>query len=173
MLSPETCFVLDGGNGRAVGYLLGTPDTAAFVQKYNDEYIASLQSEGFEEPGLGEPTGWNENLPDALRKIMFHPEGMLHRKYPQMMEKWPAHLHIDLLNTHKRKGWGRQLIDRFSRLAKDEGAKGVHLGMAASNEDAAKFYARMGFSRFPVVLDNDASGEEGREGNTIWLVKAL
>ncbi|OCT52927.1 acetyltransferase [Cladophialophora carrionii] len=173
MLRPESCFVVDDGTGRAVGYLLGVPDTVGFVQEYREKYIPYLRSEGFEKPGPDQATGWDEHLPNALRQIMFNPEGMLHNDHPQMMEQWPAHLHIDLLDTHQRQGWGRQLIDRFCSLAKGQGAKGVHLGMAAANEDAYKFYTRVGFKRFPVVLDNGASGEEGQNGNTIWLVKTL
>jgi len=173
MLVPKSCFVVDDGTGKAVGYLLGVPDTVAFVQKYKEEYIPYLKAEGFEKPRPDEPTGWNENLPNALRQIMFNPEGMLHAKYPQMIGHWPAHLHIDLLDSHQRQGWGRQLIDRFCKLAKSEGATGIHLGMVAANENANKFYGRVGFARFPFVLDNGASGEEGRDGNTIWLVKPL
>ena len=173
MLRPESCFVIDDGTGKAVGYLLGIPDTRAFVHKYQEEYIPYLRSEGFEEPGPDEPTEWSTNLPNALRKIMFHPEGMLNTKYPQLGEKWPAHLHIDLLDSHQKQGWGRQLIERFCKLAKDQAASGIHLGMVATNDNAAKFYSRMGFSRFPAVIDNGVSGEEGRDGPTIWLVKAL
>ena len=173
MLLPKSCYVLDDGTGNAVGYLLGVPDTAVFVQKYKEEYIQYLKSQGFEEPGPDEPIEWNENLPNALRKIMFNPEGMLHAKYPQMLQRWPAHMHIDLLNSHQRRGWGRQLIDRFCELAAEAGATGVHLGMAAANENADKFYDRMRFSRFPFVLDDGASGEEGRDGSTVWLVKSI
>lgn len=173
MLVPESCFVLDDGTGKAVGYLLGVPDTVAFVEKYKQEYIPYLRSEGFEKPGPDEITEWNKNLPNALRQIMFNPEGMLHVEHPRLMQQWPAHLHIDVLSTHQHQGWGRKLIDSFCTVAKDQGAKGVHLLMAAANENAGKFYARVGFSRFPAVLDNGASGEEGHDGNTIWQVKSL
>jgi hypothetical protein len=35
------------------------------------------------------------------------------------------------------------------------------------------FYERMGFRRFPFVLDGGVSGEEGRHPGGIWLVKNL
>ena len=173
MLQPESCFVLDDGNGQAVGYLLGVPNTAAFVHKYKEEYLPYLQSQSFEKPGPDEPTAWKENLPNALRQIMFNPEGMLHREHPQLMEQWPAHLHIDVLPSNQKQGWGRRLIQQFCNMAKEQGAKGVHLLMAANNADAGKFYPRVGFSRFPYVLDSGASGEDGRDANTIWMVKTL
>jgi GNAT superfamily N-acetyltransferase len=126
-----------------------------------------------EKPEPNEPVGWNENLPNALRHIMYNPQGMLHEEWPQLMESWPAHLHIDILPEFQRKGYGRQLIDMFCDSARKQGAKGVHLGMAAANDEAGKFYARLGFTRFPVVLDNGVSGEQVRTQNTIWLVKSL
>ncbi|OAP65379.1 hypothetical protein AYL99_01351 [Fonsecaea erecta] len=173
MLEPETCFVLDDGNGLAVGYLLGVPDTASFVQKYDDSYIPYLQSQGFEQPRPDEQTGWSENLPNALRQIMFTPHAMLHAQYPQLMEQWPAHMHIDILIPYQKQGWGRRLIEEFCGVAKEQGARGLHLLMAAANEDAGKFYPRVGFSRFPYVIDNGVSGEKGRDSGTIWFVKSL
>ncbi|KAH0845776.1 hypothetical protein AYO21_11089 [Fonsecaea monophora] len=173
MLEPETCFVLDDGNGVAVGYLLGVPDTASFVQKYEETYIPHMQSQGLEKPGPDEPTSWNENLPNALREIMFNPRTMLHEQYPQLMEQWPAHIHIDILTPFQKQGWGRRLIEQFCGAAKERSVKGLHLLMAAANEDAGRFYPRVGFSRFPYVIDNGVSGEEGRDSGTIWFVKSL
>lgn len=173
MLEPESCFVLDDGNGQAVGYLLATRDTPTFVQKYNDIYMPYLKSLGFEKPAPDEPTGWTENLPNALRMIMFNPEGLLHHEYPQLIRQWPAHIHIDVLGPFQKLGHGRRLVEHFLSLAREQGVKGLHLIMAASNDDAGKFYARVGFSRFPGVLDDGASGEQGRDESTIWFVKSL
>ncbi|KAL6245816.1 hypothetical protein RBB50_006969 [Rhinocladiella similis] len=172
-LQPDTCYVLDDGNGQAVGYLLGVCDTPSFVDKYRAVFIPYIQLEGVEQPRPDEPVGWTENLPNALRNIMFNPEGMLHEDWPQLMKSWPAHLHIDILPEYQRKGYGQQLIERFYDVARRQGAKGVHLGMAAANDDAGKFYARVGFTRLPAVLDDGASGEQGRTEGAIWLVKTL
>ena len=40
-LSPSTCFVLDDGTGRAVGYCIGFPDVDAFVASY-DDYVTGV-----------------------------------------------------------------------------------------------------------------------------------
>ncbi|KAI1608702.1 acyl-CoA N-acyltransferase [Exophiala viscosa] len=175
MLEPATCYVVDDGRGRgrAVGYILGVPDTHAFVEKYRATYIPYLRTQGLENPGTDESTEWKDNLPNALRRIMFNPDGMLHKEYPQLMEFWPAHLHIDVLPKYQKQGYGRLLIEAFCRTAQEQGVKGLHLLMAVSNEEAGKFYSRIGFSRFPYVVDNGASGEDGRDSNTIWLVKTL
>lgn len=173
MLRPDTCLVLDDGAGRAVGYLLGVPHTQSFVQDYERIYTSYLQSQGFEKPRSGEPTGWTENLPNALREIMFNPSVMLHEDRPELLQHWPAHLHIDILPQYQRRGYGRQMIGRFCKVAGGKGAAGIHLLMVASNNEAGKFYQRVGFTRFPGVLDNGASGEQGRDHAAIWWVKNL
>lgn len=38
-LDPELAFVLDDGSGRAVGYVVGTGDTAEFVARFRDTWI--------------------------------------------------------------------------------------------------------------------------------------
>ncbi|KIV82103.1 hypothetical protein PV11_04234 [Exophiala sideris] len=173
MLEPATCYVVDDGEGLAVGYILGGPDTPTFVEKYKQEYIPYLKSQGLEKPGPDESIEWKDNLSNALRRLMFNPDGMLHQEFPQLMELWPAHLHIDVLPEYQKHGYGRLLIETFCRTAQKQGAKGVHLLMAASNEEAGKFYTRIGFSRFPCKVDNGSSGEDGRDQNTIWLVKTV
>lgn len=173
MLEPATCYVLDDGEGRAVGYILGVPDTPTFVKKYNDNYIPYLTSQGFEKPGPNDSVEWNDNLPNALRRLMFEPDLMLHQDFPQLIESWPAHLHIDILPKYQKLGYGRLLVEAFCKAAQKQGAKGVHLIMAAANEEAGKFYTRIGFTRFPYVLDHGISGEDGRDQGSIWLIKAL
>ena len=171
MLEPEVCFVVDDGEGTAVGYLIGTPNTANFVKKYRDIFIPYLQLEGVLPPGLDEPFGWNENLPNALRFIAHSPENLLHEEEPQLLKDYPAHMHIDILPKYQKQGLGRKLIDAFTAAMNREGIKGIHLLMAQANVEAGMFYARTGWQRYPKVLDRGLSGEEGVRDNTTWLVK--
>lgn len=173
MLQPETCLVLDDGHGNAVGYLLGAVDTHSFVRKYKDSYIPYLISNGFEQPGVDESSDWNTNLPNALKKIMHNPEGSLHPEAPDLIKNYPGHLHIDVLSPYQRQGHGRELIERFCSIARQMQTRGIHLIMVASNRDGKMFYPKVGFKRFPQILDDGESGEEGRDKNTIWFVKTL
>ena len=173
MLEPDFCFVVDSGEGRAVGYVIGTPDTANFVKKYREVFIPLLQIEGLHPPGADEPFGWNENHPNALRFIMHSPENLLHVDEPQLLEDYPGHMHIDILPEYQRQGLGRKLIDTFSATVKKDGAKGLHLLMSQANVEAGKFYTRTGWQRYPKVLDGGSSGEEGVKDNTTWMVKRL
>ncbi|KAH7887629.1 acyl-CoA N-acyltransferase [Phlebopus sp. FC_14] len=60
----------------------------------------------------------------------------------------PAHLHINILEEYQRKGHGRELIGHAIRHLKEQGVRGVWLGMNPRNVDAAAFYARLGFHPF-------------------------
>ncbi len=173
MLEPEYCYVVDNGERQAVGYVIGTPNTAKFVKKYRENFIPYLEAEGLHPPGSEEPIGWNENLPNALRFIMHSPENLLHEEEPQLLEDYPAHMHIDILSRYQRQGLGRKLIDTFSAAVSKEGAKGLHLLMAQANVEAGKFYAGTGWQRYAKVLDGGSSGEEGVKDSATWLVKRL
>ena len=88
------------------------------------------------------------------------------------MQKYGAHFHIDILPDYQRNGMGRKFIDIFCSSAQKQGAKGVHLIMAGDNITAGKFYEAVGFQRFPRVLDNGKSGENGKTAdNSIWYCK--
>jgi ribosomal protein S18 acetylase RimI-like enzyme len=173
MLAPEHCFVLDDGTGKAVGYIIGTHDTAEFVRQVREVFVPYLLVEGLHPPDPGEEVGWNENLPNALRFIMHSPENLLHLEEPELLRDFPAHLHIDILPGHQRLGFGRKLIDMFTTALKDQGVKGVHLIMSEANVEAAKFYLHTGWKRFPKVLDGGKSGEEGVKEYAAWMVKSL
>ena len=68
-----------------------------------------------------------------------------------ILEAYPAHLHIDLLERVRGTGTGRRLIERQLRSLADAGAAGCHLDVAAANANAIAFYGHLGWE----VLDRD------------------
>jgi GNAT superfamily N-acetyltransferase len=171
-LYPKNCFVVDSGTSTAVGYIVGTPSTKGYIKRYRGEYIPTLDVGKFPKPSMNAPADWEKDLPRALLQYLYTPEELLHEDFPQLVEEYPAHLHIDLLPGYQRKGFGRQLMEMFCEKLRRDGARGVHLVMAVENRNGV-FYERMGFGRFPFVLDGRVSGEEGRHPGGIWLVKNL
>ncbi|KAF2005819.1 GCN5-related N-acetyltransferas-like protein [Amniculicola lignicola CBS 123094] len=187
-LTPSTCFVLDSGTGDAVGYIIGTSSTKDFVKKWREEFIPSVKLDDATLPTASPKTDQGEEgntdlvpTPDAAkdeivkfcRKGVFEPEGLLHEESPELLEMYPAHLHIDILPTHTGKGYGTNLVSTYLEKIKGLGATGVHLGMVAENIKARRFYERLGFRLFDEVMDGGVSEEKGRTGNAIWLVKSL
>jgi ribosomal protein S18 acetylase RimI-like enzyme len=138
-LEPERAFVLDNGE-RAVGYCLGTADTAGFVRAHRQQWIPRMK-ERYAEPAV-EPATEEE----WLLRFLFHPERMLR---PELAD-YPAHLHIDLLPDYQGAGHGRRLIQAFLDAAAAAGAPAVHLAVATSNTHAIGFYRRLGFEPIEV-----------------------
>ena len=153
---------------------MGTSGTEDFVNRYRSKYLPSLHNYAIEEPDMSIPAMWNEDIPGALRHILYSPEAMLHRDFPELLQRYPGHLHIDLLPAYQRKGYGRELMNRFCEKVRQAGSNGVHLIMAGDNVGAERFYGRVGFRRFAAILDGGSSGEEGRDVHrSLWLVKGL
>jgi ribosomal protein S18 acetylase RimI-like enzyme len=139
VLEPELAFVVDNGE-RAVGYILGTADTATFVTRYRAEWLPTLIAR-YPAP-LGEPS----DPTDVMLDLMHRPERML---LPELAD-YPAHLHIDLLPDYQRAGHGRALMTVFLDALRRKGVAGVHLGMVTVNTAARAFYDRLGFHVIPV-----------------------
>jgi GNAT superfamily N-acetyltransferase len=112
-------------------------------------------------------------LVKGLRKDVHAAECSMLQAHPALLSAYPAHLHIDILPAFTGQGWGKKLMATFLATAKDLGACGVHLGMVATNEGAQRFYARLGFELCGEVLDSGASGEVGRSGGAVCLVRRL
>jgi len=139
-LEPEHAHILDDGTGAAVGYVIGTADTARFVRRYRDEWLPATAGRY---PHPADPPVTHE---DSMLSLYEHPERMI---VPELAD-YPAHLHIDLLPQWQGKGWGRGLISALLAGLRAAGASRVHLGMAVANVSARAFYDRMGFAEIPV-----------------------
>ncbi|XVU27513.1 GNAT family N-acetyltransferase [Actinoplanes sp. CA-054009] len=135
VLEPERAYVLDDGEGTAVGYVLGTKDTADFVKRYRDEWLPATEGRYGDDPR------------DQLWLGLHHnPERMI---IPALAD-YPAHLHIDLLPEWQGKGFGRGLMAAFLDGLRAAGVDRVHLGMNPANTGARVFYDRLGFTELTV-----------------------
>ena len=141
---PELVFVVDNGE-RAVGYILGTADTPAFVTAFRERWLPRYADRY--------PVREGEPLdPDAmLAWTLHHPERML---VPEL-EPYPAHLHIDLLPSHQGQGWGRRLMHTFWDALRARGVPAVHLSMSPKNTRARAFYDAMGYHPIPVAATTE------------------
>jgi ribosomal protein S18 acetylase RimI-like enzyme len=138
-LEPGLAFVLDDG-GHAVGYIVGTSDTAAFVKRWTAEWIPLLDGKY---PVPPPPPRTPEQDMIALH---YGPEHMI----VPALAGYPAHLHIDLLPEFQRRGYGRRLMNAFLTAVAAAGAGAVYLGMLTVNRPARAFYDRLGFTELTV-----------------------
>ena len=138
-LEPDLALVLDDGE-RAVGYVVGTADTAAFVRAYRRVWIPRLADR------YPVPTSPPRTPEEDLVAMHHRPERML---LPELAP-YPAHLHVDLLPSHQGAGHGRALVEAFLAAVARAGAPALHLGMVTANTRARGFYDRLGFTEIPV-----------------------
>jgi len=118
------------------GYVLGTSDTRPFEAACERTWWPALRARH------GDP-GPAPRTPDERMRWLIH--------YPStaaddVVARYPAHLHIDLLPRLQGTGAGRALMDRVLARFGAEGAAGVHLGVGRSNERAVGFYRHLGFA---------------------------
>lgn len=159
--------MVDDGSGNAVGYILGVPDSVAFVQRWRSKFIPILAQNGIAEPA---PSEDRRDQAVSVRHDVYNPEEMLHFEHPDLVKQYPAHLHIDILLGYQRQGWGPRLMAALFQKLLSEGAAGIFLGMAYDNEGAGRFYQRMGFQKYAGMNDK---GEVGRDGNGIYWVRSF
>ncbi|GHG92130.1 acetyltransferase [Streptomyces lanatus] len=140
VLEPDLAFVLDDGEGRAVGYVVGAADTPRFVTAFRTRWLPSVTDR--HPPPAGPPRTPDEEMAGLLH----HPERML---VPEVAA-YPAHLHIDLLPDRQGRGHGRELMRTLLQALGDRNVPAVHLSMVTANKPARAFYDRLGFHEIPV-----------------------
>jgi GNAT superfamily N-acetyltransferase len=70
----------------------------------------------------------------------------------------PAHLHIDMLESYQKKGWGRNLVSTAVEYMITKGLKGVWLGLDPRNEGARNFYKKLQFNTIAGTSDENQMG---------------
>ncbi|CAG7621383.1 GNAT family N-acetyltransferase [Leucobacter soli] len=136
--------VVDAGG--VAGYLLATADTDGFFAWLEAEWLPVLRAQYPE--GSGAPDdAW-------IVRAIHRPQ----RPPAELVDPFPAHLHIDLLPRARGRGLGRVLIDGLRTDLATAGVPGVHLGVGSDNANAIEFYRHLGFETF------------ADDGDTRWMM---
>jgi len=142
LVFPEgICFVVESER-RPQGYILAVPDTTAFRQWMEEQWLPPLRKH-YQKPFPSELIRSEKEgrIIELLHICQFPVE-----KNASWLTDYPAHLHIDLLPSLQGKGMGRALMTAlFTELEKQK-VPGLHLGVSASNIGAVAFYRKIGFS---------------------------
>lgn len=123
-------------HGAVAGYVIGALDTVAFEDRCETEWWPPLRDR-YPLPATG--TDLDERFVNSLH----HPR----RTPAAVTDRYPSHLHIDLLPVAQGRGLGRLLIQRLFRQLRDAGSVGVHLGVDTRNARAIGFYEHLGMRR--------------------------
>lgn len=157
-----------------VGYCIGTPDTTSFAQRWRDTFTSVVDPVLVPRPEIqsDDPLMEKDEI-KGFRHAVYNADCSMLQPWPEMLQRYPAHMHIDILPEYQRKGHGTKLMDAYFASVRSRGAKGVHLDMVQHNVTGRAFYDKIGFQVCPQVLDDGASGQTGVNGIVVTLVKAL
>ena len=121
---PENCFVIADEDDNAVGYIMGAQDYWRYRERFLREYVPRVK--------------------DLRHRVMIRGAAALPRLF---VKKYPAHLHIDILEGYQRMGLGTQLMDLLTGRLRELGVPGVMLGVGAGNVKGRSFYTKYGFKK--------------------------
>ena len=132
---PDLSFTLiqDG----VAGYALAALDTTSFEETLSREWWPSILEKY---NGLS-PENFNEREKNLFSYIQNPP-----LRPKKFVDQYPSHLHIDLLEKAQGRGIGKAMMLIVLETLREQGSKGVHLGMGAQNSRAFAFYTKLGFT---------------------------
>ncbi|HEX2403567.1 MAG TPA: GNAT family N-acetyltransferase [Acidimicrobiia bacterium] len=123
-------------NGVPSGYVLAAVDTRRFEAECESDWWPALRAR------YPRPLAEDPSMDDAEIVALIHdPES----PSDDLVARYPAHLHIDLLPVLQGKGVGRAMMSRLLEDLRAKGVPGVHLGVDARNLRAVGFYEHLGF----------------------------
>jgi len=143
--------VVEGGQARVVGFLMGSTDPAR-RQRAMRGLIANVAWRAL---GGGYRVG-----PKTWRYAFALLGQALRRELPAAdPQRYPAHLHINLEAGWRGQGLGRGLMQAYLDQLRALGLPGVHLHTTSLNAAACRLYEKMGFqlldarpTRLPAAL---------------------
>ncbi|GAA1743799.1 GNAT family N-acetyltransferase [Chryseoglobus frigidaquae] len=141
LADPALGTIVEDHNGPA-GYLVATADTVAFERWCAQHWWPALRQRY---PLQAERRDTDRELVRLLHASEVTPASLT--------DRYPAHLHINLLPRLQGTGLGRLLIERLVAQLRQRGVGGVHLGVSPTNTRAIGFYELLGFARVAVEDD--------------------
>ncbi|MBO3086176.1 GNAT family N-acetyltransferase [Cellulomonas fengjieae] len=132
---PTLTFVVVDELGPA-GYIVATADTAGFEHWLERAWWPPLRARY---PLREDP---HDGTEDHVLVARIHDSS---GGDPALFDRFPAHMHIDLLPRVQGQGLGRRLVETLATALRARGVPGLYLGVDSRNEGAIAFYDRIGF----------------------------
>ncbi len=146
-LAPQHSWVAEDA-GVVVGYLTGCLDTRRYLRAMATRIVPAVLLKA-----VARGCVWR------FWPLLRQPEGDFRRT--QILEDYPAHLHINFRPSYRGRGGGGELLRQFLRQAAEAGVGGVHAGVSETNEAARRFFEKFGFA---------ALGREPRVGGSFTIL---
>jgi len=157
IFEPSLATVAQDADGVA-GYIVAALDSLTFEHRLEQDWWPGLRSR-YPEPPADLAGGLSAQERRAIQNIHRPLETV-----PELAERFPSQLHMNLLRRLQGRGIGRRLIQTLIAQLRARGSRGLHLGTGLDNHRAADFFRHVGFTEFAVtdwrlfVMDLTRSG---------------
>jgi len=144
LFEPSLAFVAEDAAGVG-GYVVAALASEAFAQRLEQEWWPALRAR-YAEP--------SQDLAEAMSPQERRALDNIHHRFGaprEVAERFPSHLHINLLPRMQGRGIGRQLVTTLISGLRDQGSPGVHLLVGDGNQRAVRFYRHLGFIEVPAA----------------------
>jgi len=150
LLEPRLALVVEDDEGVA-GFAVGTPDTRKWQERLEAEWWPKLRRQ-YADPAATPATEWSadQRRAHAIHRPRHTPQ--------QIVELYPAHLHLNLLERTQGRGAGTMLFSEWMARA---GVAATHVGVNGANARAVRFWSKRGFDRLKL--------EDSASDSTIWM----
>ncbi len=138
-IEPDCCFVAVNEDDEAVGYILCARDFDTYEKNFKNFYMPEIKSLGL-------------NFYTMAAGEMF-----VHKL---LRKKYPAHLHIDILDVCQGQGVGTRLVNALSEYLGTTGTHGLMLSCGMGNKAAIRFYEKNKFNKIINFMGNCLMAKE-------------
>jgi ribosomal protein S18 acetylase RimI-like enzyme len=161
---PESALVVDL-DGVAAGYLLGCVDSRRAWSP------AIIFGRHLLRRGIGFRPGTAGVVWRSFGDVVV--DGLRGRLPPASVsdDRWPAHLHIDLLPSIRGLGMGASLMRTWLGTLQERGVRGCHLETLGENHGAIAFFESTGFQRQGARAS--APGFRSRSGERLTIQRMV
>ena len=153
LLEPRLALVAEDDEGVA-GFAVGTPDTEKWQERLETEWWPTLRRQ-YSDPAATPAAGWSA---DQRRADTIHRPQRTPR---QVVDRYPAHLHLNLLERIQGRGAGTMLFLEWMARASYQAIGPTHVGVNSANARAVRFWSKRGFNRLEL--------DDGGSNRTIWM----
>ena len=133
-----------------------------YCDEYVDRELAYMLMDGKEPVGYilcaTSAEKWGEHMQPYLKKMKLISEQYYEQAkqsiefYRSYSDRYPAHMHIDILEEYTHSGNGTKLFETLIERLKKDNIKGLMLGVSKHNARAVNFYLKMGFK---IILEQE------------------
>jgi ribosomal protein S18 acetylase RimI-like enzyme len=153
---PALAFVAEDAGGVG-GYIVAALDSRAFERRLEQSWWPAMRTLYADADPGDEMSLWER----IARHDIHRPFGVS----ADVAERYPSHLHINLLPRMQGCGTGRRLIATLITSLREYGSCGLHLLVGDTNQRAIGFYRHLGFTEVPaadvhlLVMDLETAGD--------------